>query len=219
MHVDSSIELGRDDAALEFPWASEDGKLRYKDLKNDPALIEDITEAENYPELRDFILRVNSPDFSLQTAKSDIWTTDEILPEEELFAARQKLVSYVDLIFCANGPRFFLEPHLELVRKLCTLLQSAPEMAASIEFVVRRCYYREFDDLGSDPQSNTSPANRSAGQPMSSDAVHDLHSGFCITAYVSGFGDTDEEARQRWSIAVKLLQHALVQATRQGKRS
>jgi hypothetical protein len=47
---------------------------------------------------------------------------------------------------------------------------------------------------------------------MAVEQAQDSQSGFCITAYVSGFGDTDEEAQQRWSIALKLLQHALVQA-------
>ena len=201
MHVDSSIELGRDDPALEFPWASEDGNFHYKDLKNNPALIDEIPEAVNYAELRDFLLRVNTPEFPLQTAKADIWTSDEIHPEEEIFAARQKLVSYVDLIFSAHGPRLSLESHLELVRKLCTLLQRAPEMAASIEFVTRRCYYHDFDCPAPD-------------QCMRPEPMPDSCCGFCITIYVSGFGDTEQEARQRWSIALQLLKHALVQVAR-----
>lgn len=214
MHVDSSIELGRDDPALEFPWASEDGSLCYKDLKSDPALVDDIPEAANYPELRGFLLRVNAPEFPLQTAKADIWTSDEITPEEEMFAARQKLVSYVDLIFSAERTRLDLESHLELVRKTCTLLQRAPEMAASVEFVVRRCYYHDVAGAASDPYGGSLAAICSGEESMGIEESQDSHSGFCITAYVSGFGDTEEEERQRWCIALKLLQHALVQVAR-----
>src|SRR6185437_15534124 len=134
MQVDSAIELGRDDPALEFPWSSEDGGLRYSDLRSDPALIEQIPEAANNSELRAFLLRMNAPDFALQTAKSDVWNTDEITPEEEIFAAGQKFVSYIDLIFADNEPRLSLDAHTELTTKLCKLLQSAPEMASSIEF-------------------------------------------------------------------------------------
>jgi hypothetical protein len=35
--------------------------------------------------------------------------------------------------------------------------------------------------------------------------------GFVVTAYVSGYDDDEEGARQRWAIALKLLQNALVQ--------
>jgi hypothetical protein len=267
MHVDSSIELGRNDPALEFPWASDDGSIHYVDLKNNPALIDDIPEAGNYRELRDFLLRLNAPRFPLQTAKSDIWITHEILPEEEIFAAPQKLVSYVDLVFSSPEPRFSLDSHLELVNKLCTLLQHAPEMPVSIEFILRHCYYheavrawadqhefspaasglhtRKLSDLNNSSEPNTSgcaahrplePSEQDLGPPeqaleppeqdleppegkvadgaaslMSKGAGLDLRCGFSITVYVSGFGDDEQEARQRWSIALKLLQHALVQ--------
>jgi hypothetical protein len=39
-------------------------------------------------------------------------------------------------------------------------------------------------------------------------------SGFCFTAYVTGFGDSDYEPRLRWQIALALLQNALVQLAR-----
>lgn len=214
MQVESSIELGHDDSALEFPWASEDGSLRYKDLRNHPALIGEISEAEHYPELRDFLLRVNAPEFALQTAKADIWSTNELPPEEEIFAARQKLVSYVDLIFSANEPRLSLESHLELIEKLCALLKRAPDMAASVEFVVRRCYYHSSEDPTPALERDAPSTRYSAEDPSKFEEIQDSRSGFCITAYVSGFGDTDEESRQRWSIALKLVQHALIQSAR-----
>ena len=34
MHADFSVELGRDDPALELPWSSDDPEVRYYDLKN-----------------------------------------------------------------------------------------------------------------------------------------------------------------------------------------
>lgn len=194
MHVDSSVELGRDDPALEVPWASEDDELRYYDLRNHPALIDEIQEVKSCAELREFLLRVNNPVFPLQSAKSDIWTTNELSPEEEVFAAQQKFASYVDLIFAEVEARCSLEGHQELIRKLAELLKRAPDMPATIEFVLRRCYYHSSPD-----------ASAREGED---------YIGFCITAYTSGYGDSGEEARQRWGIALKLLQHALVQSTR-----
>jgi hypothetical protein len=194
MHVDSSVELGHDDPALEVPWASEQKELRYYDVRNHPALIDQLPEVKGCPELREFLLRINSPAFPLQSAKSDLWTTNELSAEEEVFAAQQKFASYVDLIFAEGQARCSLEAHQELIRKLTGLLKRAPDMPAMIEFVLRRCYYHSSPD-----------ASPREGED---------YAGFCITAYASGYGDTPDEARQCWGIALKLLQHALVQATR-----
>jgi len=38
--------------------------------------------------------------------------------------------------------------------------------------------------------------------------------GFCITAYVTGFGDAEHEPGRLWTIGLNLLQHAMVQLTR-----
>ncbi len=194
MHVDSSVQLGREDPALEVPWASEENNSRYHDLRNDPALIDKLQEVKDCAELREFLLRVNSPAFPLQSAKSDVWITNELSAEEEVFATQQKFVCYVDLIFAEVSVRCSMEAHEDLIRKLSELLKRAPDMPATIEFVLRRCYF-----------------HASAGETAEGDADY---TGFCITAYASGFGDSREEARQRWAIALKLLQHALVQATR-----
>jgi hypothetical protein len=210
MQVDSSIELGRDDSALEFPWKSDDGSLRYYDLRSDPALIDHLAEVADNPELRRFLLRINAAGFALQTVKCDVWSTDEILPEEEIFAARKKFVCYVDLIFADNTLRLSLDAHTEVITELCKLLQSAPEMASTVEFVMRHChYYREASDFGSTLEASLAPADDSAGA-----RIRDSQLGFSITVYVSGFGDSEQEARLRWSIALTLLQHALVQAVR-----
>jgi hypothetical protein len=190
MQADYSVELGREDPALEMPWQSEDGRTRYYDLKRHPESLAQIAEAAGSPELKSFLARINAADFPLQTAKCDAWSSREISPEEEIFAAPVKFVSYVDLIFAADGPRLSLERHEALAKSLCALLERAPEMSAAIELVIRRCYYH--------PEDNPSESS----------------DGFSITAYISGFGQDEAEARQRWSIALTLLQHALVQAIR-----
>lgn len=190
MHADYSVELGREDPALEMPWQSEDGASRYCDLKRHPESIAEIAEASAFPELKTFLLRINAPTFPLATAKCDAWSTREIAPEEEIFGAPLKFVSYVDLVFVAEASRLSLQDHEALAKSFCALLERAPEMSATIEVVIRRCYYH--------PDGNP---DESAG-------------GFCFTVNVSGFGEDEAEARKRWSIALTLLQHALVQVVR-----
>jgi hypothetical protein len=190
MHADFSVELGREDPALELPWSSDDGASRYYDLKRHPDLVLQIPEAANSFELSAFLTRINAVGFPLQTAKCDAWYTQELSAEEEIFGASGKFVTYVDLVFASAPPRLLLETHEALAKNLCALLQRAPEIPATAELIIRRCYYHPDDN----PDESSS--------------------GFCITTYVSGFGEDESEARQRWSIALTLLQHALVQVAR-----
>ena len=191
MQADYALELGPDDPALEMPWIAEDGSTRYFNIKQHPDLVLNIPEAREHPELSEFLSRINAPAFPLETAKCDAWLSQELFPEEEIFGASCKFVSYVDLLFNAADARLSLEKHESFVQKICKLLERAPEMSAGAEFVVRRCYYHE--EVQAD----------------------DSASGYSITAYVSGYGDSGEEARQRWVIALKLLQNALVQISLQ----
>src|SRR5437763_17221918 len=102
MQVDYSIELGADDPALEFPWASDDGRVSYYDLKQHPDLVLNIEEAREHPELSEFLSRINAASSPLQTAKCDAWSTHELSPEEEIFGASCKFACYVDLLFLAK---------------------------------------------------------------------------------------------------------------------
>jgi hypothetical protein len=186
MLADYSVELGPDDPALELPWSSDDPAIRHYDLKRHPELLREIPEAAANLELAAFLVRINAPDFPLETAKCDAWATREILPEEQIFGAECKFASYVDLVFCDPVARLSFERHEDLARNLCKLLKHAPDITASIEFVLRRCYYHP-------------------------EAAEDPDNGFYITAYVSAFGGSEDEARKQWTIALALMQNALVQ--------
>lgn len=186
MQADYTVELGADDPALEMPWSAADGGCRYLNLKASPELVLNLPEATKYPELSAFLTRINAPGFPLETAKCDAWFTRELSPEDEIFGASCKFVSYVDLLFTGEEDRASFERHESFTQELCRLLERAPEMAACAEFVVRHCHYHA--EGGSDSVT-----------------------GFCVTAYISGYGDSEEEASKRWMIALKLLQHAVVQ--------
>ena len=93
MQADYSVELGREDPALELPWSSEDGVTRYSDLKRNPGLVLQIPEAVRSAELSAFLTSINAAGFPLQTAKCDLWYSRELSPEEDLFDATGKSVS------------------------------------------------------------------------------------------------------------------------------
>ena len=185
MEADFSVELGPDAAALELPWEADNG-AQYYDLKRHPELLASVPEADQYSELRDFLAFLNAPGMPVETAKCDVWTSEQIAPDEEIFGAKLKYASYVDLLF-ADGRRFSLCENEELARRTVSLLRRVPEIPASAEMIIRRCYYNE----GGDPDTS--------------------RDGFYFSWYVSGFGDDRDQARQRWAIAKKLAENALRQ--------
>ncbi len=258
MLVDYSVEIGPEQPALELPWISDDGELRYIDLKSDLSLLSHLPEAKGRPELAAFLGRINAAGFPLQTAKCDLWQTNELSAEEEIFNAESKCGSYIDLLFVDGPQRFSFAQHESLVKELCALLKRAPEMPASVEFVIRQCHYhadfhgsrtisigqkleeessaregpreneeREVKDASNARAEVNGKSEASVGEESNekdeSSAREESHAkdesrtrdaskaGFYITTYVSGFDDGHQEALLRWGIALKLVQHALVQ--------
>jgi hypothetical protein len=187
MDADFSIELGREDPVLDFPWKDPAGKLAYVDVKRHPKLMARIEEAEQFPELEEFLRTLNSPRSMVETAKCDAWATTELSPEEEIYYASHKFASYVDLVFSETDARLSLSRHQQLVNKLVELLRRAPEIPAVAELYVRRCYFSE----GSDVQD-----------------------GFYFTLYVSGYCHDEASARQNWGVGLKLVGNAVIQLSR-----
>jgi len=77
MQADFSIELGAQDDAMEMPWSSADGNLRYYDLKRRPELLLELSEAFQNKELGEFLASSNSTHSILETSKCDAWLTNE----------------------------------------------------------------------------------------------------------------------------------------------
>jgi hypothetical protein len=188
MQADFSVELGPDDPTLEFPWtAAESGGPCYYDLKAHPERLALISEASANPPLAEFLTAINSRSAIFHTAKCDAWQSLDLNPDEDVFEATVKFVSYIDLVYASDQLRYSFEQHENLVQRLTQLLHAAPEIPAAAELIVRRCFYH-----------------------LDSGAVRD---GLYITLYVSGFGDDDGQARQRWTIALKLVENALLQCS------
>jgi hypothetical protein len=184
VEADWAVELGAGDETLEIPWAAADGGLRYYDLKRHPELLLNIKEAVRTPKLEECLAAINAPASILETAKCDAWSTTDIDFEEEIFGAATKFGSYIDLLFTEERARFSFPEHERLAKQLTELLRLTPEIPAAAEFVVRRCYY-----------------------------LHDekVAKGFYVTFYLFGYGDDEVQARQRWGMALKLVENAMQQ--------
>jgi len=194
MLAEWTVELGADDRQLEIPWSSEDGSARFLDLKRQPELLLEVREAGAYPELGEFLSWANSQESSLQTAKCDAWTTRQMDTEDEVFGEQCKFLSYVDLVFADPEARSTFANNEAFVQALTRLLRHAPEMASAAEFIVRRCLDRR-DEAGANPQC------------------------FYVTFYLQGYGEDERQARSRWAIALKLVQHAITQHCARPARS
>jgi hypothetical protein len=184
MQADFAVELGRDDETLEMPWAAPDGSLRYHDLKRDPAALVHIVEATCWHELREFLIAVNAQASMLESAKCDAWSTIELNPDEEIFGVPWKFASYVDLLISDPTVRFSFEKHETFMEQLTGLLKVVPEIPASAEFCLRRCFYCEGETV---------------------------REGYYVTLYLFGFGEDEALARKHWGIALKLVAAAVTQ--------
>jgi hypothetical protein len=184
MDADFSIELGREDPVLDFPWTDPAGNLAYFDLKRRPELIDKVEEATKFAELAEFLIRVNSAHSVVESAKCDVWTTTELSAEEEVFNASQKFASYVDLVFSDIGQRQSLPVHESFARKLTELLRRAPEIGAAVEICLRRCFFS---------------------------GAEGICEGFYFTVYLNGYGNDELAARKNWETATNLAGNAIVQ--------
>ena len=189
MDADFSIELGREDPVLDFPWTDPASKLAYVDVKRCPELMASIEEAEEFPELGEFLRVMNSARSMVETAKCDAWATTELSLEEDVYDASHKFASYVDVVFSEIDMRQSFVLHEQFARKLVELLRRVPDTPSAAEVCVRRCYFGE--DSG-------------------------VRDGFYCTLNVSGYGNNDANARQNWGVGLKLIRNVILQLSAGG---
>jgi len=186
MHAEWSVEIGPESPALEVPWRSEDGSLRFFDLKKQPELLLEIPETFEYFEIADFLSHVNAKS-EMATAKCDLWLTSEMDVEDEGWGEPMKRVSYIDLFFDREVERMDFAAHERLADLIVTKFGRLPEMPAKLEIVIRQCHFHR------------------PGEPGASDA------GYSFTMYVTGYGDEEVKAHVHWAIALQLLRYAIIQ--------
>jgi hypothetical protein len=194
MDADFSIELGSDDPVLDFPWKDDAGRLSYVDIKRHPELIDQIAEAQQFPELKAFLCLINSSRTTLETAKCDAWATKELSAEEEIYDVSCKFESYVDILFSdaavslstpmRMGLRLSFGDHEQFARRLVELLRRAPDISSAAEACVRRCFFEHGDGT---------------------------EEGFYFTVYVRGYGCDEATAQVSWEVGLRLVGNAVVQ--------
>ena len=188
MDADWSVELGRDDPALEFPWSSPDGSRHYVDVVQSAESVCEIPEARQYPELAEFLLTLNAPSSVWQTVKCDVWLDSELDEAELIYDAKLKCCSYVDLIARDTSARFSFQHYERFVKSAAKQLSDNDERPISCELIVRRCWYqRELPD-------------------------DDLTSGFYVTFYLFGYGSDEAQARVRWGEGLRRVTSILTES-------
>jgi hypothetical protein len=222
MDADYSVELGADDPVLELPWSDPDGQFHYYDLRRQPEALLLVDEAAQYRELGEFLTAVNSPASILQSAKCDVWPDAELGEAEQIYGAAMKLVSYVDLLFCAGEGRFDFPYHESVARRLVELLGRAPQISSAAEFIIRRCQYHEdAEEIGAKPSAQLTSgegAQMAVAEPQAT-ASAAIREGFYFTFYLSGYGDDEDDAHRRWGIGMTVVQNALLQVAAELRRA
>jgi len=194
MHTEWSVDLTEDGPTLTFPWKDPEGRFRYVRLKTTLSVVEDVPEARDYPELRLLLLAANAPESPLETARCDVWGTDEV-DEGECWwldeVPAYKFGCYVDLLFSAPNLRESFSAHESLGRELVDRVGAGPDVPGSVEFIVGRAYYCD--------------------SPAESSSRGSLSIGFYVVAYVFGYGASVEDARRNWAGAVRVVTDAVSQ--------
>ena len=194
MHAEWSVDIGPDSPALEVPWRSEDGSLRFFDLKKQPELLLEVKETHEHFEMADFLAGVNNKT-EMATAKCDIWLSDEMDVEDEFFGEPLKRCCYIDCFFEREAERYDFGAYEKLADLIVTKFGRLPEMPASLEIVIRQCHFHLSDNPS---ESRT---------------------GYSFTFYVTGYGGDETHAHVHWAIALNLLRYAIHQFVHKPGRS
>ena len=180
MEADFSVEIGGpDDPVLDVPWSAEN--TRYYDLRANPALLAELPEAVEFPELWDALVELNSPRSAVATVKCDAFPA-EISLAEEIFGADAKFGGYIDFVF-EDARRFSFEVHERFARECVERLRNAPELPASAEFIIRRAVFHDGE----------------------------IREGFYFTLYVFGYGPDQNVARAQWGLALRQVIQVVIE--------
>jgi hypothetical protein len=204
MDADYSVDIGPTADALEIPWKDPDGRVLYVDLRGDPSSVEGnvernierIPEARQFPALRQFLIALNSKRSPWQTAKCDVWA-EATVPEENIFSAEFAQGCYVDVVLAGGTAslRESLKSHQRLARKAALQLNNDEVLEATVEIVVRRCYFHHIAEMDE---------SRDTSQDSSDD-------GYCLTLFLTGYGASPAEAADRWERALEMAAACLLE--------
>jgi hypothetical protein len=172
VQADWEIEWGGDVPVIDACWP---GCVH---LRAHPERISSVVEVDVLPGLKDALARLNQMDRPFWTAKCDVWTLDEVDPDE-LDAPRPSatngIACYIDLL--PASPMEWREPSdaLACCKEVCGALAASPLCACRADLVIRRAY--------------TGPGQDAAG----------------VTIYLSACGANSSEAKARLEAALAVF--------------
>jgi hypothetical protein len=141
MDCEFTVELGTDDPTLAIPWRSPDANVAYVDLKAHPEAIVQLPEVQQFPELGDFLIALNSGLFA--TAKCDAWFDTLMDVDDDPYEAAIKCASYVDVFFSGERKPASFEQHEQLAHAAVQRIRAAEDLRARSEIAIRRAWFEE----------------------------------------------------------------------------
>jgi hypothetical protein len=129
VEADWSVAAGDADPVLVVPWRDEAGGLVFIDLRDDPALVDRIPEARDWPEMRSALLRLNGND-------SPVWTA-------KFGPVASGLGAYVDTIPRDLNSFSSLPVQIAVAQRLVALAMEVSLDDARVEYVLRPAQWHE----------------------------------------------------------------------------
>lgn len=182
MESDWTVECGADDPWVVVPWFRKDETVRYIDLRITPERLKGIPEAAQNPCIAAALLRWNSPQSSVYTAKCDVWSyAADLFDANDLPGFAFAHASYIDLLALDLAVFSSFASAERSLRNLTRDAQSVDLSGTRCEWILRRA------------------------RILSAKADGVFDDGFATTLYVWGYGVSRLSAKDRWAVALSSL--------------
>jgi hypothetical protein len=148
MEVEWSVAAAVDDPVIVVPWSDAAGTCSYIDLRVNPAMIQEIPETVQWPEIRSALLLLHAETSGLRTSKCDAW---ELSDEEKVLDFGRVafgIGSYID-IMCEQDELFAsLERQLGLLKRIVTSAERLGPEEARADLVLRPAWNMQAIGFG-----------------------------------------------------------------------
>ena len=147
MDTNWSVEAGTDDPVIVVPWfeglTGSSQRLEFIDLKSNPVAVDQITEAQVWPELRKALAILNATDSAVWTAKCDAWVLDEEERELDFGPVAFGFGVYLDVLPSEISAFISLDWARASVEQWTKLARAIPPEAARADFVIRPAVWND----------------------------------------------------------------------------
>lgn len=143
MDAEWSVAAAEDDPIVVVPWHDEASALAYIDLRQEPARIDEIAEAHEWPEIREALLRLNAEGSLISTAKCDAWELSEEEKQLDFGAVSSGFGAYFDALSRDLSSFLSLQQQIAAAQRLAGQASILPPENARAEFVVRPASWHE----------------------------------------------------------------------------